>query len=263
MKSDTGFAPSGEEPGRVLDSEHRYELKFLIDGDTKKRMLEASEQGLEPDAHGQEGTYLITSQYFDTIDREAFWEKMDGVAFRRKYRLRFYGANYREASAFFEIKHRWDQTVYKERVPLLPGSVESLVNDPAALSGLEEFTPPLTTPQKRTLNSILRDTRRKALIGSNVIAYRRQALVGRYDHRLRLTFDHLCSVRAAGDLEAPGEDRLGTPILPLNTVLMEVKFNLSMPIWLKDCLTRVKLRPVRFSKYAEGVLALDQLLPGS
>ena len=43
---------------------------------------------------GADGTYRVTSLYFDTPYDSALREKLDGVNRREKFRLRYYGARY-------------------------------------------------------------------------------------------------------------------------------------------------------------------------
>ena len=136
--------------------EHRYELKFLVDAAAKNGLLDRAREGLIPDEHGEEGVYRVSSLYFDSPDRAAYWEKLDGVRNRAKYRLRYYGNDPLGKTSFMEIKHRFDQTVFKERVPLTVGSLEKLFGDPEAIRSLHEHVAELTTPEEGTLERILR-----------------------------------------------------------------------------------------------------------
>ena len=85
--------------------EHRYELKFLVSAQTKSALLKHAQEGLTPDVHGEDGVYRVSSLYFDSPGREAYWEKLDGVRNRAKYRLRYYGDEPLGQAAFMEIKH--------------------------------------------------------------------------------------------------------------------------------------------------------------
>lgn len=237
-----------------MTSEHRYELKFIVDAPIKERLLERAKPSLEHDPHGKGGYYRVSSQYFDSPDFKAYWEKLDGVGFRRKFRLRYYGDDPPEASAHFEIKHRWDQTVFKERVPLKPGALAELVSRSEAIHSLYDYVEPLNSAQQRTLESILAAAAKQNLSGTNIISYQRQAWVGKYDRQLRVTFDHLCRAFPPGDPMSPLES-LGTPILEESKMVLEVKFNDRLPLWLRDCLSQEAVQPIRFSKYAEGMAA--------
>ena len=74
-------------PGRP-----RYELKFLLAAAEKSRFLSLIRDGIRPDRHGDEhGAYRVSSLYYDTMDWQAYYEKLDGVLLRKKFRLRYYG----------------------------------------------------------------------------------------------------------------------------------------------------------------------------
>ena len=229
--------------------EHRYELKFLVGAESKNALLKLCEEGLDPDPYGDQGVYRVSSLYFDSPSYDAYWEKLDGVRNRAKYRLRYYGEEPLESKSYFEIKHRWDQTVFKERVPLKAGSLETLFSDRSAIYSLREFTEELSKADQLTLERILTAAARGMLQPVNIISYSRQAWVGRHDNRLRVTFDHLCR-----PIEAPG-----TPFLPQGQMVLEVKFNSRLPVWLRDAVSKVSLSPIRFSKYVEGLMAMEDL----
>ncbi len=47
----------------------------------------------KPDSHAVDGKYFIRSLYFDNPDDKALREKVDGVDFREKFRIRYYDKN--------------------------------------------------------------------------------------------------------------------------------------------------------------------------
>ena len=49
---------------------------------------------MDHDAHG--ATYGVWSVYYDTIDLRFYWEKIEGLRFRRKLRVRHYGDRLKE-----------------------------------------------------------------------------------------------------------------------------------------------------------------------
>ena len=70
---------------------NRYELKYVAD----RRLVEAFREllgALDRDPHGVDGFYPVWSRYYDTRDLRFYWEKIDGLRFRRKLRIRHYGA---------------------------------------------------------------------------------------------------------------------------------------------------------------------------
>jgi len=97
----------------------RRELKYLLPWDQYQEVVEHLADYLTPDEHSV-GSYTVTSLYFDTEDYKAYWDKIDGQRFRRKLRMRIYGAETTSAEdpCFVEIKQRLDKTISKRRLVL-------------------------------------------------------------------------------------------------------------------------------------------------
>ena len=71
----------------------RHEEKFLIDYRQYVLLRDRAETAMRPDEHAPDGSYLITSLYYDDRLDSALDEKLDGVRVHTKYRVRTYGAN--------------------------------------------------------------------------------------------------------------------------------------------------------------------------
>ncbi len=70
----------------------RHELKYTISR-LEDKVLSSRLPGILPRDRnaGPDGTYRITSLYFDTPTDTALRQKLDGVARREKFRIRYYG----------------------------------------------------------------------------------------------------------------------------------------------------------------------------
>ena len=71
----------------------RHEEKYLIDYRQYALLKARAGQVLTPDPHGQNGSYTITSLYYDDLKNTALLEKQDGLPVHTKFRLRTYDAN--------------------------------------------------------------------------------------------------------------------------------------------------------------------------
>ena len=70
----------------------RFELKYVITEEQRRQLAEVLVDYMQPDAMGDElGRYNITSLYYDSVDYQAYWDKIEGHKFRRKVRVRIYG----------------------------------------------------------------------------------------------------------------------------------------------------------------------------
>ncbi len=77
-------------------SEHyRHELKYGIDYAQYLPIRQRIRSIMAPDGHvGADGRYRIRSIYFDNLKDKALREKIDGVAKREKFRIRYYNDDF-------------------------------------------------------------------------------------------------------------------------------------------------------------------------
>lgn len=75
-----------------MEHQPRHELKYIISTADAPALQERLERALKRDIHGdQRNSYQIRSLYFDDAYNSAYWDKLDGVMHRDKYRIRMYG----------------------------------------------------------------------------------------------------------------------------------------------------------------------------
>ncbi len=246
----------------------RYELKYVITPSQRNSFLSATRDALQSDPHGTNAVYRVSSVYYDTHDFGAYWEKVDGESIRRKYRLRFYAAaphrghdvsvgrsirgDHCVGPAFMEIKHRIQNTVYKQRVRLTAEGAMSILNDASQLVCLHRHCDWSTNVDRSAVTEVEQVALRSRLEAKTLITYIREAWQGVADDRLRLTFDSL------GQAVSPDAFRLtehsrSHDFMPPNQLVMEVKFDSAIPRWIRDVLIDQGLTLQRFSKYAAGV----------
>ena len=235
----------------------RYELKYPITADQKERFLQVAREGLIPDPHSVTAAYRVSSQYFDTDDLAAYWEKLDGEEIRQKYRLRYYSVAHSDKphvlSAFMEIKHRANNTLFKERVRLTDEGAEAILSDSTELTRLRNHVAE-SAKDSPTVQHITRVALSRRLSAVHVITYLREGWMGENDNRLRVTVDTLCEVYPSHDY-LDVESCRGRSILDPNNCLLEIKFNHAIPSWLREIVADQGLQLRRFSKYAAGVEA--------
>lgn len=238
----------------------RYELKFPIARRLVPEIIEQTRHGLVADEHTKNSVYRVSSLYFDTPDLVAYWEKVDGERVRKKFRLRYYSVseglqdNVVQA-AFMEIKHRVNNTVFKERLRLSDEGASAILATPSELANLERHLAPGTDPDRLPIETIVRAAESPGFQPVTVITYVREAWIGQVDPSLRLTFDSLCEAflpEAYGQVGEAG----GLPILSPTAAIMEIKFDDAIPRWIRGAVGQFGLSLDRFSKYAAGVEAL-------
>ena len=128
----------------------RHELKYFIN-ERQYFVLSGILDGiLNRDPNGDENNeYHIRSLYFDTVFNDAYFDKLDGVQNRNKYRIRIY--NLSDKTIKLECKTKVGQLISKRSIGIPRLLAEQLIAaDP---TGLE-----------RTQSGLLRDVYREMAI---------------------------------------------------------------------------------------------------
>ena len=203
---------------------------------------------MQPDSHGDgDGWYRITSLYYDSPDRACYRAKIEGIKYRRKVRIRTYGRHVDDPSqvVLLEIKQRINRTVQKRRIAVPWHAAVALVEDGKTPEGLS----PEDLAVAAEIDFLGRTLQ---LEPACVISYRRQAWVGsRFERGLRITFDE--------DMTCRGPERgLATGIpdhafMAPDAVIMEVKVDETVPLWVTRMLARHGCPLRRISKYCKGI----------
>ena len=241
-----------------VEMKGRYELKFPIDFAMKDVIVKEASHGLKADANGVNAVYRVSSMYFDTPDYTAYWEKLDGEEILMKYRLRYYTVEDNDGqlyvrNGFMEIKHRINNTVFKERVALTDEGANTILKHPESeLKNIVNHVKPEELEKKTTLSRLTKAANIPGFTGVNIITYLREAWEGIHDHRLRVTFDSSCMVYRPDQYGHVGNHE-GQYFLPPDKCILEVKFNQAIPRWIRDIVNKYQVKLQRFSKYCTGL----------
>lgn len=213
----------------------RHEEKYIIDYKQYVTLKSRIQGVLTPDIHGDHGTYLITSLYYDDHKDNALAEKLDGLPEHSKFRIRTYGCS--DSVIHLERKDKHGIMTHKLSAALTKAQVYDLLDgqyDLAAFSGnAYDLVAQMASTQQ---------------IPTVAVRYLRDAYV--YPGTdLRLTFDtNLEAIRP--DPEALfSADFSGVPVLDHNSIIMEIKYGSHLPAFLRK-LTNVSCQQLSVSKYA-------------
>jgi hypothetical protein len=236
---------------------NRFELKYLITLQQAERFKTALRAFLIPDEHGSKnGRYTVASLYYDSPDFRCYREKVDGIKFRRKLRIRRYETGEAitdETCVFVEIKQRIDRVTQKRRVILPYQDALRLCND--------RQIPDHEASDEAVIDEIFVFLWQYNLRPVSIVRYGRQAFIGtEYDIGLRVTFDTALSFQT--HMLYLHEQPSGLPMLPANQVVMEIKVNERIPYWLTELIADNNLQMARISKYCRSIEAA-QNLPGN
>lgn len=240
----------------------RYELKFVIPEPLVGRVVDFARAYCDSDPHGPEGApYTITTLYLDGPGLPLWWQKKQLRWDRVKARVRTYGAR-ADGPVFLELKRRYGDVVSKTRLRVPPEAWPALVDEPTTGRGpSDRLEPP---GQGGFLDDFRLQCALWRLRPVVAVRYDREALVGRFDRGLRVTFDRAVRWRRVDRAEIPVEEDGFLPLVfgagvwtPDPRVVLELKFTWAFPRWMQDLVERFDLDRGSFSKYGR---AMDQAL---
>nr|WP_325219305.1 polyphosphate polymerase domain-containing protein [uncultured Oscillibacter sp.] len=104
----------------------RHEWKHEITAADRLVLSSRLSAAARRDGHGQNGRYEIRSLYFDDSRDTALREKLDGVARREKFRIRYYNGD--ASYICLEKKVKWDGLCGKRSVLLSTQEVQLLLD---------------------------------------------------------------------------------------------------------------------------------------
>lgn len=230
----------------------RSELKFVIHHSVREMLLARWGRYLvRAPFTNQFAVTPILSQYYDSPTLEFYHEKLDGVAVRNKVRLRTYGYRYTAgATAFLEVKHRYNDQVRKYR---------SRVRD-FQEGHLDPRTWQFEDPVNRNMFHWLLEKYR--LRPSAQVFYLREAYEGAVESDMRITFDTCLIGLYPGEVVTPRVLHDRSRSLMHDTIaILEIKSTKGIPGWVHDGVVAAELQQKTIPKYITAVetLRMDDL----
>ncbi len=219
----------------------RYELKYRITAEQKQRVLEAMKPYMMQDAYGKT---TIRNLYFDTDTYLLIRRSIEKPRYKEKLRVRSYGRATPESTVFVELKKKYKSVVYKRRLAMRYREAMEW------LTGQRHCD--THTQISAEIEYVLEHY--ETLHPTVFLSYEREAFYATDSSDFRVTFDENVLVRQ-NDLSLESEV-YGTPILPADTVLMEIKCAGGMPLWMTEVLSRERLYKTSFSKYGTAYQTL-------
>lgn len=212
----------------------RYELKFLLSRQQKEMLLAVMEPYMKLDKYGRT---VIRNIYFDTENYRLIRRSMEKPAYKEKLRIRSYCGAEEGLPVFVELKKKYKSVVYKRRVEL---------PEQQAMDWLCRHTN--YPPQSQIVDEIHYFCAFYGDLRPTVfLSYEREAYYSLSGDAFRVTFDeNILSREEEISLAAPV---WGTPLLPEDTVLMELKTPGGIPLWMTHFLTEQRIFKTSFSKY--------------
>ncbi len=226
----------------------RVEKKYLITNDDMRIILARAADMLTEDEYAHTE---ITSLYLDTPTQLLVRKSIEGGLYKEKLRLRGYGRVDDDTTVYLELKKKYNGTVYKRRAAMTLAEAKDYFRG-GAMGENSQIGHELDYAMQ--------------FYGMPMpyiaIIYERDAFVVRADMDVRITFDSNIRYKTDDLFSAFGGN--GEFILPEDKIIMEIKTEGAMPIWLAHLLDEMKIFPTSFSKYGRAYLnELDKKLRGN
>lgn len=216
----------------------RQELKFYLTAPAALLLQRRLFSVMKPDSHAFRGGYGVRSLYFDDSASSAYFDKVNGIEKRAKYRIRFYNGS--PDFIRLEKKEKIGQKCRKTSQVISPELGRSLL--------LPTFENPL--PDSILLSEMEHLIRHRAFRPRFFIDYDRKAFFYPAGN-VRITLDqNLFASRFGGDLEEGTAPHL--PGLSEGEVILEVKYDSFLPPFLAELLSDIPRIHSSVSKFAIG-----------
>ncbi len=231
-----------------MKKQPRYEYKYLIPVNIFERVKSSMMPFLRLDKFAEEVTnniYTVRSIYYDTVNLEAYFEKIDGIRKRKKIRIRGYNQQTDDSVVFVEIKRKYENLILKNRAGiyykdiekfLITGDIKKyVVSDSGSSFG-------------RDASRFYYNIKVKSLRPVILITYDRAAYHGVLNDKLRITFDMDLRSKLMPTMSELYDEKSLMPAMR-DFVILEVKFHDTLPRWLINIISHFNLVRLSVSKY--------------
>lgn len=206
----------------------RTERKYVLTPQQYNDLLDMSALHLVEDEFKE---FTVNNIYFDNDDNLLIRRSISKPMYKEKLRLRGYN-NINENELFIEIKKKHNKVVFKRRMNITFNEIDDSIQ--------------FEHNDNQIKKEICYFMNRYHPKPKYYIGYKRYAFKDKEEKHLRITFDKDITYRL-DDLDLRS-GFYGKKLLDKNEVIMEIKTNDAMPLWLVDSLNKLKIYPTSYSK---------------
>lgn len=214
----------------------RQEEKYPLNLQEAIQFSHRFSQLLMPDQYSVDGSYMVRSLYFDTVDDKDFFDKITEQNARRKIRLRIYSPE--DERAKLEMKQKTGSCQRKRSLSISRADALALIggNYSVLLHYSEEFAAELFVIMTM-----------ECYRPKSIVEYQRRAFMAK-ENNIRLTFDsHICATESSMELFHPNLSL--NPVFDADKVIFEVKYDRFMLGYISEIISNVNRRSISSSKY--------------
>lgn len=216
---------------------YRYENKYIINKYVYESLRRDLSAIMKLDSHSlnKDISYYISSLYFDDSDDSAYYEKVDGIEYRKKYRIRIYNGDINTAK--LECKYKDENMTYKQDCKLNRINLEHLLKkDYKRIKFKNEL-----------LSQFISDSKLYGLRPSVIVDYARLAYTYPYSD-VRITFDS--KIKSGNKDDFIKRKIAKVDCLESDQIILEVKYNELLPDHIQTVLNQYNLTLGSLSKFA-------------
>lgn len=214
----------------------RTEKKYLLSSAVAKAFLDVIKDNIIEDEYPHS---TVTSLYLDTPTALLLRRSIEGGIYKEKLRLRWYGDITDGERVYLELKKKYMGTVYKRRCAV-------------TLQGMRTYLEGGVFSEDGQIARELDHSMHYYGMPKPYLAviYERDAYVLRETNSVRITIDSKVRYKNADLSTLCGRftDTDSKQILPSDTVIMEIKTDGAVPLWLSRVLGELGILPTSFSK---------------
>jgi hypothetical protein len=231
----------------LIEEFHRYEFKFIVSSRAIVSIQKEIEHFMEYDGFTHKdlkNSYIVRSLYFDNSLASNYYEKIDGVRYRTKFRLRSYSFEHdSKTPIYLEKKGRHLNRVFKSRSNISYNDLDKTYKS-------ERFSELHNIYSNDVFDDFIFQGYRKRLEPKVLVDYVRTPYVSDYDSNFRITIDSSIRVQKSQTLFPD----VYNPIEALpGHVIVEVKFHRRIPAWFHRIIQTYNLDRVSVSKFVLGM----------
>ena len=216
----------------------RKELKYTISQIDSQMAAARLGQFMERDKHVGDGNgYLIRSVYFDNCYDKVLREKLDGIAIRDKFRIRYYDFNtsfirLEKKSKRYDVGHKYQCSITEEETTKI----------------LTQDWDWMQSDQRALVRELYLKLRLELFRPYVIVDYEREPFVYRPGN-VRITFDrNIRSTKMVREFFNPKVPTI--PVFLQSEVVMEIKYDEYLPDIVSRTILTTKTRERAFSKFA-------------
>ena len=229
---------------------YRYEFKYILNKKISDQIEKEARNFMIYDGHVKkklDNKYFVRSLYFENNFSSNFYEKVDGMKIRRKYRLRTY-SNFFDPKVpiFFEVKGRISERTYKKRINVKNKYLNLFLSQSQNFNLLNLY------PNNEMIINFIFDSFRKNLKPLILVDYKRRPYINKFGLYFRLTFDTNLLSSKTNNLFS--NDKYSSWLeCKAGYTILEVKFDRSIPAWFHRIIQCYNLKRKSISKFVLGM----------